>query len=453
MIGHKPSILIVDDEVKMCGILAEILESGGYAVKSAHNGDDALIQFQDAAADLVLLDIKLPDRDGIEVLQEMKRRNPAVPVIMISAFGTVSLAVEALKNGAEDFLEKPLETNRVLTTIRNIMEKTELRRESQNLRTEIEEKYRIHGRSRAIQQVMDMIAKTAATNSTVLITGESGVGKELVARNIHIKSRRVTKPFISVNCAALPAELIESELFGYEKGAFTGAYARKIGQFEAANNGTLFLDEIGDMPLAAQSKVLKVLEDNSILRLGNTKPIAIDVRVICATNQNLNRLMAEGKFRDDLYHRINVLTIRVPPLREREDDIQYLAEMFLNRACLEHALPPKKISPEAMGTLMAQQWPGNVRQLKNLMEKTAILVESNLIDLEELGKVCDLSTNNKKADQNRAIDGVREEFERRHILDVLNQTGWRIGETAATLGIDRSTLFRKMKKYGISRDI
>lgn len=341
-------ILIVDDEQKICEILSEILEGEGYKTHTAYNGADALDSIRQYDIDLMLLDIKLPDMDGITVLKKIKKLSPFVSVVMISAFGTVALAVEALKSGADDFIEKPLETNRILTTIKNVLEKVELRKESNLLKSEIIEKYRILGDSLQIGKVLELIDKIALSTGLVLIRGESGVGKELVARNLHFRSGRAAKPFIKVNCAALPGELIENELFGHEKGAFTGAYTRKSGQFELANNGTLFLDEIGDMSLPAQSKVLRAIEDNEIQRLGGTKPIKVDVRIITATNKDLQHLISEGHFREDLFHRINVLSINVPPLRQRKDDIALMTDYFLKNACIDNNRPLKTLSKKAI---------------------------------------------------------------------------------------------------------
>ncbi|MEO0185182.1 MAG: sigma-54 dependent transcriptional regulator [candidate division WOR-3 bacterium] len=444
---QKHKILIIDDETKICEILKDILENEGYIADFATNSSDGLRKIQKDQIDLILLDVKLPDTDGLTLLKKIKDFDRNIPVIMISAFGTVSTAVEALKNGAEDFIEKPLEINRILITVKNALEKIELKKQSTALKSEMLKEYKIIGESEGIKRVLALIEKSAPTNSTVLILGETGTGKDLVAHNIHLKSPRAGKPFIKVNCAALPKELIESELFGYEKGAFTGAYRRKYGQFEFANNGTLFLNEIGDMSLPTQAKVLSAIEDKEIVRLGGTERIKVDVRIIAATNQNLLKLMKEKQFREDLYHRLNVLTIHIPPLRERTTDIPLLAEYFLKNACIENNRPIKTLTKNAYQYLKLYHWPGNVRELKYLMEKLAILLPKTELDTDDITPILDEIKKDSKLQYN--IDVAKDELEKSYILSALQQANGHMGKAAEILGIDRSTLFRKIKKLGI----
>jgi DNA-binding NtrC family response regulator len=443
----KFSILIIDDELKICEILKDIINSEGYDADFSINGRDGLKKIQRNKIDLVLLDIKLPDIDGLTVLKKIKDIDPDVSVIVISAFGSVSTAVEALKNGAEDFIEKPLEANRIIMTIKNILEKIEFKRQRNILKSEMLNEYKIIGESAGIKKVLSLIENAAPTNSTVLILGETGTGKDLVAHNIHLKSPRAGKPFMKVNCAALPRELIESELFGYERGAFTGAFKRKYGQFELADSGTLFLNEIGDMVLSAQAKVLSAMEDKEIMRIGGTTKIKVDVRIITATNQNLLQLIKEKKFREDLYHRINVLIIHIPPLRERIEDIPLLAEHFLKNACIENNQAIKTLTRRANQYLMLYHWPGNVRELKYLMEKLAILLPKIELDTNDIAPILDEIKKDSRIQYN--IDIAKYELEKNYIMSALQQANGHMGKAAEILGIDRSTLFRKIKKLGI----
>lgn len=446
-------VLIVDDELPICQLLKELLEDDGYRVGYVLNGNDALSAIKSDPPDIVLLDIRLPDLDGICLLKKIKDNNPGAAVIIISAFGTVALATEAIKTGAEDFIEKPLEANRVLTTVRNTMEKIELKKQGDTMKKERLKDYPVLGDSPAIQKVVQLIDKCASVDSPVLITGETGTGKELVSRNIHLKSSRGAGPFIAVNCAALPSELIESELFGHEKGAFTDARARKIGYFELAHGGTLLLDEIGDMSPPAQAKVLRVLDDGLIMRLGSVEPVTVDVRIIAATNQDLMQLIHAKKFREDLYHRLNVLPVNLPPLRERGTDIILLAKTFLTAAGREYRKPLKTLSRKAEQFLLNQPWPGNVRELKHLIEKIVILTDETTLDTETIEEMMELNQKNHAGCV--TFDGIEQaktEFEKKYILGVLNQTGWRLGRTAEIIGHNRTTLFRKMKKLGINKN-
>ncbi len=366
-------ILVIDDEVAIRKALKEILEYEQHSVDTAKDGFEGLDKVKTNHYDVILLDIKMPKKDGIEVLESIMQISPETPVIMITGHGTVETAVEALKKGAYDFLEKPLDLNRLLVAVRNALEKKDLVKETKKLRKKIDKTYELIGESPAIKQVKEMIERVAPTDARVLIIGENGTGKEIVARLLHEKSNRANGPFVEVNCAAIPSELIESELFGHEKGAFTSAYKSRKGKFELANGGTIFLDEIGDMSLAAQAKVLRVLEEQKLTPVGSNKQIKIDVRVIAATNKNLQEEIKKGNFREDLYHRISVIVIRMPTLNERVEDIPLLVDYFLKLASEEYNMPRKSITDEAIKELQKIKWTGNIRELKNVVERLVIL--------------------------------------------------------------------------------
>lgn len=370
-------ILIVDDERSIRNTLREILEYEKYEVSDAESGMAALETLKQSEFDVILLDIKMPQMDGIEVLEHILREYET-PVIMISGHGTIETAVEAIKKGAFDYIAKPLDLNRLLVTIRNALDKSRLLTETKVLKKKISRKYEMVGESMAMQQIREMIDKVAPTMARVLITGQNGTGKELVARQLHEKSHRSKGPFIEVNCAAIPSELIESNLFGHEKGSFTSAIKQRKGDFELANSGTLFLDEIGDMSLSAQAKVLRALQENKIMRVGGEKDIPVDVRVIAATNKNLNEEIAAGRFREDLYHRLSVIIIHVPPLHERADDIDLLAEHFMEEICLEQGKPLLRFTEEAFEALKQMKWTGNIRELRNVVERLAILCDHEI---------------------------------------------------------------------------
>jgi DNA-binding NtrC family response regulator len=375
------SVLIIDDERAIRNTLREILEYEKFKVDDAQDGKEALTKFKKNLYDLVLCDIKMPGgMDGLELLQHFRELNPDVPVVMISGHGTIETAVESVKKGAYDFIQKPLDLNRLLLTIRNAIEKSELVQETKQLRKKIVKSAEIIGKSPAIEQILDLIEKVAPTEARVLITGPNGSGKELVAKYLHQKSNRSSFPLIEVNCAAIPAELIESELFGHEKGAFTSAVASKKGKFEQAEGGTIFLDEVGDMSLAAQAKVLRALQENKITRVGAEKDIKINVRVIAATNKDLRKEIDQGNFREDLYHRLNVIPIRVPALAERSDDIPLLANYFLESICAENGGTKKVITQGAMEKLKSYPWTGNIRELRNVIERLVILSGKSITD-------------------------------------------------------------------------
>lgn len=366
-------ILIIDDERSIRNTLKDILEFEGYKIDLAENGKIGVQMALATAYDLIFSDIKMPEMDGIEVLETLHNEDIEAPVVMISGHGNIETAVECIKGGAFDFIEKPVDLNRLLITTKNALEKKSLVQETKALKRKISTKYQMVGSSAGIEHVRDMIAKVAPTEARVLITGANGTGKEVVARLIHAQSHRSQQPLVEVNCAAIPSELIESELFGHEKGAFTSAIKQRIGKFEQADGGTLFLDEIGDMSLAAQTKVLRALQENEICRVGSDKSIKVNVRILSATNKNLQEEIAKGNFREDLFHRLNVIPIHVPTLDERKEDIPALVDYFANQICNEQGWACKKFTEEALHTLMSRTWNGNIRELRNVVERLIIL--------------------------------------------------------------------------------
>lgn len=371
-------ILVIDDERPIRRTLTDVLEYEDYEVDTAEDGLEGVEKVKENEYDVILCDIKMPKMDGIETLEAIMKINKEIPVIMISGHGTVETAVGALKKGAYDFIEKPLDLNRLFVVLRNAQDKSQLVTETKVLKRKVSKKYEMVGKSPAILRVKDMIERIAPTEARVLITGPNGTGKELVAHEVHEKSNRAKQPFIEVNCAAIPSELIESELFGHEKGAFTSAHKQRKGKFEAANNGTIFLDEIGDMSLSAQAKVLRALQENRISRVGSDKEINVNVRVIAATNKNLKREIEENRFREDLYHRLSVILIEVPSLNERKEDIPLLAEHFLQMVCAEYGMAIKTIADEAIVELQRINWTGNVREFRNVMERLVILCDNEI---------------------------------------------------------------------------
>ncbi len=373
-----PNILVIDDEKSIRNSLKEVLEYEKHTVDLAMEGMEGLELFKNNPYDVVLCDIKMPKMDGIEVLEKIFEISSEVPVIMISGHGNIDTAVEAIKKGAFDFIEKPLDLNRLLITIRNAMDKSSLITETKVLKRKVSKTYEMVGESKAIQRVKEMIERVAPTDARVLITGKNGTGKELVARWLHEKSNRSTQPFVEVNCAAIPSELIESELFGHEKGSFTSAIKQRKGKFEQANGGTLFLDEIGDMSLSAQAKVLRALQENRITRVGSDKDIIVDVRIIAATNKNIKEEIEKNRFREDLYHRISVILIDIPTLSERKEDIPLLAEHFNQIICDEYGMSPKSITEDAIKQLQKISWTGNIREFRNVLERLIILCEKEI---------------------------------------------------------------------------
>ena len=371
-------ILVIDDEQSIRNSLKEVLEYEKYEVDLATEGREALEMFEKNQYDVVLCDIKMPKMDGVEVLEEIYRQTTDIPIIMISGHGNIDTAVESIKKGAYDFIEKPLDLNRLLITIKNALEKGSLVTETRALKKKVSKKYEMVGKSKAILKVKDMINRVASTYAKVLITGDNGTGKELVAHQLHEKSNRATQPFIEVNCAAIPAELIESELFGHEKGSFTSAHKQRIGKFEQAQGGTLFLDEIGDMSLPAQAKVLRTLQENQISKVGSNKDIDVDVRIIAATNKNIKEEIGNHNFREDLYHRISVILIPVPSLNERKEDIPLLVDHFNIRICEEYGMSKKEITKDAIKELQKINWTGNIREFRNVLERLIILCDKKI---------------------------------------------------------------------------
>jgi two-component system, NtrC family, nitrogen regulation response regulator NtrX len=375
-----PRILIIDDEKNIRRTLREILEYEAFKVDEAADGQEGLNMAQKEKYDIILTDIKMPKMDGLEVLSQLIQKGVDSPVVMISGHGNIETAVEAVKKGAFDFIEKPLDLNRLLVTIRNAMDKSQLVTETKVLKKKVSKTFDMIGDSKAITQIKEMIDRVAPTDARVLITGENGTGKELVARWIHEKSNRASAPLIEVNCAAIPGELIESELFGHEKGAFTSAVAQRKGKFEQAEGGTLFLDEIGDMSLSAQAKVLRALQENKISRVGGEKEIKVNVRVIAATNKDLQKEIASGNFREDLYHRLSVILIHVPSLNERKEDIPLLADHFIRQVCEDYGMPQKSFTKDAIKELQKVNWTGNIREFRNVVERLVILCDKTISD-------------------------------------------------------------------------
>ncbi|TNE44190.1 MAG: sigma-54-dependent Fis family transcriptional regulator [Deltaproteobacteria bacterium] len=446
-------ILVIDDEKNICRTIKMVLEGEGYRVLTATNGDVGLDLVQSEVIDLVLLDLFLPGGpDGHSVLREIKRIDPDVEVIMISGHGKIEDAVQAVKQGAYSFIEKPLERELLLMSVEQSLEKRWLVRQMRSLEHERSEQYQMVGNTPSMQAIFRQIERVAPTDGWVLITGESGTGKELVARGIHEHSKRAGRPFVKVNCAAIPEELIESELFGHERGAFTGAVRTRQGEFERAHTGTIFLDEIGDMSPHAQAKVLRVLNSGEFSRVGGDRTLHVDVRVIAATNRDLEEDIRNERFREDLYFRLNVIPIEIPPLRERRDDIPLLLETFLNHYAQNYGYQLQTITPNAMKHLLQYAFPGNVRELKNLAERLAILggptidVEDLPSHLQEKRAVIDI-----KSMGNRTLREVREEVERSYILLKLKENEWNISRTSDVLGIERTNLHKKMKSYNIQR--
>jgi len=445
-------ILVVDDEERIRQSLNGVLKDEGYEVEEAKDALQALKQIESDPPDVVLLDIWMPGMDGMETLERIKAQTSNLPVIMISGHANIELAVKATKLGAYDFIEKPLSLEKVLLAVNHALLYSKLEQENRALRQQVQRKYEIVGNSPEILHLKEQIKIVGPTNGWVLIAGENGTGKELVAREIHQTSLRAGKAFVEVNCAAIPEELIESELFGHEKGSFTGALTKRRGKFDQANEGTIFLDEIADMSLKTQAKILRILQEQKFERVGGAEMIFVDVRVIAATNRDLRGEIQKGLFREDLYYRLNVIPITVPPLRERKGDIPILVEHFIGEFCLENNKEMKKISPEAMNLLVSYSWPGNVRELKNVVERMVIMTRGPMIEAKD---VPDPVREQPKAPlefsflEFNLLRDARREFEKRFLMKKLGENDENISKTAELIGIERSNLHRKIKSYAI----
>jgi len=455
----RESILVVDDEAGVRTSLRGILGDEGYQVETLDSGEACLAALERGRYDLLLLDVWLPRMDGIETLSRLRSLDADLPVVMISGHGSVETAVKAVRMGAQDFVEKPLSLEKTLLVVKNALRQRKLEAENRALKQQVEHRWEMVGESGGIRALRAEIAQAAPSNGRVLIYGENGTGKELVARNIHLQSLRAEGPFVEVNCAAIPEELIESELFGHTRGAFTGALAAKKGKFELAHGGTLFLDEVGDMSLKTQAKVLRVLQEQRVEPVGGSAGIGVDVRVIAATNKRLPEQIRRGQFREDLFFRLNVLPFHVPPLRERREDVPLLARHFIVQISAEYGKRPKELAAEALELLVRHQWPGNCRELRNTIERLVIMTPGERIEARQLpasllgelaapsdGAVQDIVD---EIDDFPSLSAAREEFEKRYIWRKYRECGGNMSRTADLLKVERSNLYRKMKAYGL----
>jgi len=446
-------ILIVDDEENIINSMTPILQDEGHIVFSGSTGEEALSFLRKNEVDLIILDVWLPDSDGIELLEKIKKMYPESAAIMISGHGSIDIAVRSTRIGAFDFLEKPPSLDRLVTSVNNALEQVRLRRENIKLKKKSFVDDEMIGYSNYVNEIKDIIRRAAKTNARVLITGESGTGKELVAKAIFQLSNRSDKPFLKMNCAAIPDELIESELFGHEKGSFTGAVGRRLGKFELADGGTLFLDEVCDMSLSAQAKVLRVLQEQQFERVGGNETITVDVRVIAATNVDIMKAIEEGKFREDLYYRLNVIPIRVPRLTDRREDIEVLTNYFVEKFSQEHGTGKKVITEDGMEFLKQYPWPGNVRELKNIIERVVIMVSSEDVKAGDIKKNIGSGTREQNREisvTGRSLKDTRDAFEKEYIIASLKKNACNISETARELDIERTNLHRKIKQYNIN---
>jgi two-component system nitrogen regulation response regulator NtrX len=450
-------VLIIDDEAGIRQALKQVLEYEELEVRTAASGGEGITVYQEYRPHLVFLDVKMAGLDGLETLTRLRDLDPRAQVVMISGHGTIATAVEATQRGAFDFLEKPLDTDRLLVTVRNALAQAELVDENVRLREAVDRRYQMVGESDPLAAVRDVIAKVGPTGARVLITGENGTGKELVARALHSASPRRAAAFVEVNCAAIPSELIESELFGHMKGSFTGAFADRAGKFEQADGGTLFLDEIGDMSLSAQAKLLRVLQEGVVTRIGGTKAIRVDVRVLAATNKDLQHEIAEGRFREDLLYRLNVVEIEVPALRERLEDVPALVQHFTDQLAATGGVPARRFADEAVRRLQQRAWPGNIRELRNAVERALILASGRVVTAEEIDRLLPQSDG---GDASMALGGsgahtfesFKLEAERQFLAQRLREHDWNVSETARSLKMPRSNLYKKIERYGLSRE-
>jgi two-component system, NtrC family, nitrogen regulation response regulator NtrX len=453
-VSHR--VLIVDDEAGIRQALKQVLEYEDLEVRAAATGGEAITVYTEFRPHLVFLDVKMAGLDGLETLSRLRDLDPRAQVVMISGHGTIATAVEATQRGAFDFLEKPLDTDRLLLTVRNALAHAELVGENARLREAAESRYRMVGSSPALQAVRELIAKVGPTAARVLITGENGTGKELVARGLHEASPRRDRAFVEVNCAAIPSELIESELFGHMKGSFTGAFADRAGKFEQADGGTLFLDEVGDMSLSAQAKLLRVLQEGVLTRIGGSKPIQVDVRVLAATNKDLEGEIAEGRFREDLLYRLNVVPIEVPALRERLEDVPALVAYFADALAASAGVPGKKFADDAVARLQARSWPGNVRELRNAVERALILAPGKVVTGADVARLLPGADGGGQpapaAGGAQTFETFRQEAEKQFLSRQLREHDWNVSETARALKMPRSNLYKKIERYGLTRE-
>jgi len=454
----KVRILVIDDEAAIRDSMRMILEYEGYEFLGAATGEEGIALADRESVDLVFLDIKMPGMDGLEVLARLKTVAEPLPVVMISGHGTVATAVEATKLGAFDFIEKPLATERILLAIRNALGFSRLRDENQNLAKAVELRHDMVGSSPVLRDVLEAVRRAAPTNATVLIRGESGVGKELVARMIHKNSLRARERFVQVNCAALPDELIESELFGHEKGSFTGATDKQVGKFELADRGTIFLDEVGDMSMKTQAKVLRVLQEGEVERLGSSRTLKVDVRVIAATNKELEQEIEKGLFREDLFFRLSVIPIFVPALRGRSDDIPALVRHFADQFTRENNFRAKRFTAEAVAALQRARWKGNVRELRNTIERVIIMTPGDVVDAGDLPESVRVEPQAAPAPEDRndqpgTLRQFKENAERAFLVQKLRENDWNISKTAETIGTPRSNLYKKLEQYNIRQGV